>query len=344
MSRFQVGGRVWTDNTAPMTIAETGMCHNNNMDRAIRLVDAIYKAGFDVFKTQCYKTQNLYSPKDSDLYNNASEREPDYTILRIMKERCKELDLAFCISCHDDESLDWAVRTLAPDILKVGSGECRNWDFIIKCMDTDLPLIISTGMCDTDDIVALSELIMFRDNTAILHCMTEYPHTIRGSCLYNIVDYKKSFFPAHMVGFSDHSEQNSPMASSLAVAMGARILERHVDLYENENPGRDRQVSMTGFVSMAGYTLAVHDAYTASNTCSYTQAKSDDNTWARKSPYATRDIRSGDLLDKADYVLLRPGGGVPPDAIHNRQAKLYIPAGTCITEDHLMPLLEGKAG
>lgn len=94
--------------------------------------------------------------------------------------------------------------------------------------DKDMPIIVSTGMQDIDDVQKLHEMFGDRNNIAILHCVSSYPtksHDVR----LRLIEVYQSLFPHKVIGYSGH--ENTPIVISLgAVALGAKIIERHFTL------------------------------------------------------------------------------------------------------------------
>lgn len=129
----------------------------------------------------------------------------------------------------DEASVDVCVE-LGVQIMKLASSDINDWFLIEKIAKTKKPVIASTGgssLKDTDDLVT------FFDNRniplAINHCVSLYP-TEDGELEMNQIDFLKSRYPKHTIGFSTHEYRDWSDSMMVAVAKGAQCFERHIDI------------------------------------------------------------------------------------------------------------------
>jgi sialic acid synthase SpsE len=129
----------------------------------------------------------------------------------------------------DESSVDLCTE-LGISILKIASSDCNDWVLIEKMAKTKKPVIVSTGGSSLKDI---DDLVRFFDNRhiplAINHCVSLYPSEERDIEL-NQIDYLRSRYPNHIIGFSTHEYQDWTSSMLMAYAKGARTFERHVDI------------------------------------------------------------------------------------------------------------------
>ena len=122
------------------------------------------------------------------------------------------------------------------DIYKIGSDLACHVPLLKKIATFDKPIILSTGMCDLEEVRESVNAIKDQGNEKIIlmHCVSNYPSSIDELNLNAIETMKKEFdIP---VGFSDHTIGiNSTVA---AANMGANIIERHFRDIRN-TPGPD---------------------------------------------------------------------------------------------------------
>ena len=150
----------------------------------------------------------------------------DDELLRLKQEVDK---LGFVSMCtpFDENSVDKIVN-YGFDIIKVASCSFTDWPLLEKIVDTDMPIIASTAGASLDDI---DRVVVFfehrRKKFAIMHCVGEYP-TAEDHLNLNQIDFLRQRYPKATIGYSTHEDPNNFEAVKMAVAKGARILERHV--------------------------------------------------------------------------------------------------------------------
>jgi sialic acid synthase SpsE len=129
----------------------------------------------------------------------------------------------------DEASVDLAVE-LDIQILKIASSDLNDWPLIEKIAKTKKPVIVSTGgssLKDMDDLVTFFE----KRNIplAINHCVSLYPSE-DNQLEINQVDFLKSRYPNHVIGYSTHEYTSWDYSLMIAYAKGARTFERHIDI------------------------------------------------------------------------------------------------------------------
>lgn len=111
---------------------------------------------------------------------------------------------------------------LGVPFLKIGSGDSNNLPMIEYAAKKYIPLIISTGMIDKDDVVKIYNSVRkYHTKFCLLHCVSSYPTPYEDCNLNVIKDYQKSFPDIH-IGYSGHELGTSTTVS--AVALGAKVL------------------------------------------------------------------------------------------------------------------------
>jgi N-acetylneuraminate synthase len=119
---------------------------------------------------------------------------------------------------------------LGIQILKIASSDLNDWILIEKIGKAKKPVIVSTGGSSLKDI---DDMVRFFDNRriplAINHCVSLYPsedHELE----MNQIDFLRSRYPDHVIGFSTHEYHDWAASMLIAYAKGARTFERHVDV------------------------------------------------------------------------------------------------------------------
>lgn len=129
----------------------------------------------------------------------------------------------------DEGSVDVCCELGIP-ILKIASSDCNDWVLIEKMAKTKKPIIVSTGGSSVKDI---DDLVTFFANRhiplAINHCVSLYPSE-ENDIELNQIDFLRSRYPNHVIGFSTHEYQDWTSSMLMAYAKGARTFERHIDI------------------------------------------------------------------------------------------------------------------
>lgn len=226
-----------------LIIAEAGVNHNGNLEIAKELCYSAKDSGADVVKFQTWNTDKLItkSVKMADYQqNNVGKSESQYDMLkrlelsqdefRDVKKYCDDIGILFSSTADEKDSLDFLIEVGIP-FIKIGSGDIGNIPFLRYMGSKGLPIILSTGMSSLADVdLSLQALRQggAKDIT-ILHCTTNYP------CPYDEVNLRamNTLHEAfHIpVGYSDHTIGTEVSVS--AVALGARVIEKHFTLDRN---------------------------------------------------------------------------------------------------------------
>lgn len=133
------------------------------------------------------------------------------------------------------------LKLFLPDKIKIASRDLTNLPLLKAIAETNIPIILSTGMAgkkELDD--ALTIITKSHNNISILHCLSEYPAQYKNINLFTI-PYLKKNYSQYRIGYSDHSIGISiPVA---AVALGAEIIEKHITL-DRKMKGTDQAGSL----------------------------------------------------------------------------------------------------
>src|SRR6185312_7262539 len=129
----------------------------------------------------------------------------------------------------DEKSVDLCCDLNIP-ILKIASSDLNDWMLLEKIAKTKKPVIVSTGGSSLKD---LDDLVTFFANRsipmAINHCVSIYPSQDR-ELEMNQIDYLRSRYLSHTIGFSTHECSDWHSSMLVAYAKGARTFERHIDI------------------------------------------------------------------------------------------------------------------
>lgn len=305
-------------------IAEAGVNHNGDYDRAVAMIHAAKEAGADYVKFQTAVPELVISaiaPKAEYQKETTGEAESQLDMCRkihlkldayrSLKEICDSVGIGFMSTPFDLVSID-CLAPLGMDYWKIPSGEITNLPYLRKIGALGGEVILSTGMSDLDEteqaLRVLEEVGTPRSRVILLHCNTQYPTPFCDVNLRAMNDLRTLHPKA--VGYSDHTVGiEVPVA---AVAMGAEVIEKHFTL-DKSLPGPDHKASLDP-AELAAMVRAVRNIEMAlgSEGKHVSPSERPNITVARKSIVAARDIRAGEIFSEENITVKRPGNGLSP--------------------------------
>lgn len=320
----------------PVVIAEAGVNHDGDVAIAHELVDVAASAGADVVKFQTFTPELLTSAEARTAayqQRTAGERSQRELIRSLalppaawqeLADHCRQVGVGFASTAFDLPSLELVVELEVP-LLKVGSGEVTNLPFIRQVAAMGRPTILSTGMSTLPEVGAALEAAVEAPHVSLLHCVSAYPTPDHDVNLRAITTMREAF--GVPIGWSDHTVgERSAIA---AVALGARVLEKHVTL-DTARPGPDHAASADP-PTFRSYVSAVRSAHVmlGDGRKQPREIELDVREVARRSWHAVRDLPAGAVLQDRDVVALRPASGIPPStALSGRRLATRVAAGT----------------
>ncbi len=305
-------------------IAEAGVNHNGDLDLARRMVVEARKAGADYVKFQTAVPELVIStiaPKAEYQKETTGDAQSQLEMCRAihlplgdyagLAELCRSEGIGFMSTPFDLVSID-TLAALGMDYWKIPSGEITNLPYLRKIGRRAEPVILSTGMSTIAEVEAAVKVLETagtpRSIISLLHCTTQYPTPMDAVNLSAMKALESLGCAA--VGYSDHTIGiEVPVA---AVAMGARIIEKHFTLDCNL-PGPDHRASLEPH-ELKAMVDAIRNVEKAlgSGDKQVADAERPNIEVARKSIVAARDIRRGELLTEENITVKRPGNGISP--------------------------------
>ena len=229
-----------TDNTF-YTIAEIGINHSGNINKAKKLIDAAKESGADSVKFQTYRTEKRVGNINKKVSEILKRCELGYKDFIKINNYCTFKKITFFSTPFDEEAVDFLESINVP-FYKIASVDIANYQLIKKILKTKKPAIASTGMASYKEIIKIDRMFKARNSElAILHCVSSYPNEENSSYLSNIPFLLKKF--KRIIGISDHtSEIKIPIYGNI---LGANIIEKHLKI-NSDHKCVDSQVSITG--------------------------------------------------------------------------------------------------
>ena len=309
-----------------LIIAEAGVNHNGSIELAKQLVEKAKDAGVDYIKFQTFKASKLVTKaaKQAEYQqkNIGKEGDSQYQMLKklelspeehqILIDYCNELGIKFFSTAFDFDSMDY-LHSLKLGLWKIPSGEVTNYPFLKRIAQYNEKTILSTGMCDMEDVRAAVNALykngLSKENLILLHCNTEYPTPFEDVNLKAMDALREEF--GVEVGYSDHTKGiEVPIA---AVAIGATVIEKHFTL-DRTLPGPDHKASLEPdeLKAMVSAIRNIEKAVGGDGTKHVSESERKNIAIARKSIVAAKDIKAGEVFTEENLTVKRPGSGISP--------------------------------
>ncbi|HAQ4990238.1 N-acetylneuraminate synthase [Enterococcus faecium] len=326
-------------------IAEIGVNHNGNLDLALKSIDAAKECGANAVKFQTFKTSRLTSKK-AKMANyqkqNLEKVESQYDMLKklelteedffTIKEYCEEIEIDFLSTPFDDQSASF-LKELGVEGIKIGSGDLTNIPFLREIDMYGLPVLLSTGMSNIEEVREAIECFQYSPVT-LLHCTSNYPAMSEDINL-NALNTLRNEFSLPM-GYSDHSLGYE--VAICAIAMGAEVIEKHFTLSQ-DLPGPDHKASLNP-EEFKAFVEKIRDAelFLGDGIKRAMPSELSTKDVARKSIVFTSNLEAGMKISKDDITIKRPGTGLAPKYLYEvigKKIKSDVMTDDVLTEDLL---------
>lgn len=299
-------------------IAEIGG-NFTTFDQAKRLIDVAHGCGVDAVKLQTYRADTITSTKAIfDMENTGvvsqhdlfRKYEVDEALHRDVFKYAEFKGLDWFSSPSHESDVDM-LETFGVGVHKIGSDDAVNLPFLRYVARTGKPVLLSTGMCTLEEVRESVDAILAEGNEKLilLHAITSYP-THEENVNLAAMQTLMQAFPQLDIGYSDHTL--SPVACLCAVAMGARVIEKHFT-YDKKADGPDHMLSADP-VEMKWLVEAVRNFEIMRGSGIKCPATSEKITRRnnRKSVVLNRNVKAGERLTEQDIAIKRPGYGICP--------------------------------
>jgi sialic acid synthase SpsE len=312
MTEFSIAGRAIGPEHPPLVMAEVGINHEGDVEKALQLVDAAAAAGAELVKFQCHITDKEMVPTDMTPGEISSEKlwdiikrcELNESEERRVQAYCCDKGVIYLSTPFSREAADRLDAMGVPGF-KIGSGECNNLPLLDHIARFGKPVILSTGMNDLASVRRSVEVLKGRVPFALLHCTSMYPTPYEKVRLGAITDLIEAF-PGTPVGLSDHSMNIWTCLG--AVALGASILEKHFTISRSW-PGPDTGISIepNELKDLIDGSKAVWQARGGAKTILAEEGPVIDFAYATVVSIAP--IRAGEVFSLDNVWVKRPGTG-----------------------------------
>ena len=342
MAEIEIGNCRIGEDHPPFVIAEVGINHEGDYNKAIQMVDAAVTAGADCVKFQCHITEEEMIPTDMKPGEISDERlwdiikrcELTEAEERLVQSYCDKKGILYLCTPFSRAAVDRLYK-MGVMAFKIGSGECNNLPLLEHVARMGKPVILSTGMNDLGSIrESVSVFRRFDCPLMLMHCTSMYPTPYDKVRLGAISELKNEF--GLPVGLSDHSLGIYTCLGS--ISLGASALEKHFTI-SRKWPGPDVPLSIEPgeLAEMVKGARAIWEARGGKKTILPEEQPVIDFAYA--TVVSTRPIMEGELFNRDNVWVKRPGTGPILARDYNRvlgkRAKRGLPAQVHVSPDDI---------
>ncbi len=298
-----------------LIVAEVGNNHEGDYALAQDLIRLAADAGADAVKFQTFRPEHYVSSSNPERLARLQQFALSFDQFAALAELAEQNGLVFLSTPFDLESARLVAR-IAPAV-KVSSSDNTFYPLLEAISETGKPVLLSTGLIDLPSLRQTVHLVtrIWDDagvcpGLALLHCVSAYPVPPEEACLANITALAAEF-PQATVGYSDHTLGME--AAVLAVAAGARVIEKHFTIDKRYSDFRDHELSADP-EDMRELVRRVREAEALLGDGDLrVRACEQGNAAAmRRSIVATHNLEVGHVVCADDITWTRPAGGLPP--------------------------------
>lgn len=322
----------------PFIIAEACINHEGDISTAVQMVYIAHAMGVDCIKFQIHVLENemLRKAPQSDNFEEPLWDTLKRTNLTVdehirLKKLCEQLGIFYLCTPFSRDGVD-ILEEIGVDFYKTGSGEMTNLPLIEYIAKKGKPMIVSTGMCEIEEIQETVDLVKLIGTPLIItHCTSAYP------CPYNLInldlipEYQKRFQVP--VGISDHSR--GIYTALGATALGANLIEKHFTL-DKMLKGPDHPSSIEPY-ELGELVKGIKAVFLAKGKEKKIFPEEEQIiVWARESAVSVIGIKAETEITEKMVWVKRPGPGpgvVPAKdmkKIIGKRAAIDIPRNTQI--------------
>ena len=301
--------------------AEISANHGQSFKRAVNLIKKAKECGADAVKFQCYTPDTLTidcnnkyfrikHPKwgGQILYQLYKKAYTPWEWLPKLKKIAEEIGIVFFATAFDKTSVDFLEKINVP-IHKISSFELIDLPLVEYAAKAKKPLILSTGMAT---FVEMKEAVdTAKKNGAkeviLLKCVSSYPAKYEEMNLRTIPDMAKKFkLP---IGLSDHTL--GIVTSIAGVCLGAKVIEKHFCLSRKiKTPDSFFSLEPKELKELVD-NIRIAEKTLGKPHCGLTKEERKSRIF-RRSLFAVKDIKKGDVFSDANIKSIRPAVGLSP--------------------------------
>ena len=349
MTKVMIGNKVIGEREKPFIIAEAGVNHDNDFEKAKNLIKMAAEAGADAIKFQNFTADTLttrnakrYWSKELDTDKGKTQHDYFQNMKELTKENylnlkkyADELGIIFFSTPFYLEAVD-LLEELDVQAYKIASADLPYHQLLKKVAKTGKPIIMSVGSSFSEIQESVNVIRKEgNDKIILLHCILSYPCDDKDANLLRIKALKEKF-PDCVIGYSDHTRGLIPPI--VAMALGASVIEKHYTGEKNSNAvSADHRfaVDPKELRELVNAAKIVHESLGESSDKYYaTEEKAHE--LARRAVVAEKNIKQGEIISADMLACKRAGKGLDPKHLESfvgKKAKQYIERDTIMSFD-----------
>lgn len=339
---MKIGNRSVGADDRPFVIAEMSGNHNQDLDRAMAIVEAAADAGVHAIKLQTYTADTMTLDiaegeffiaddkslwKGESLYTLYQKAHTPWEWHRPIFKRCKELGVICFSTPFDTTAVDFLEELDVP-CYKIASFENTDLPLIRKVAATGKPVIVSTGMASVAELDETVNALREGgcEDFVLLKCTSSYPASSDNTNIRTIPHLSQLF--NCQVGLSDHTMGIGVAIAS--VALGATVIEKHFTLRRADG-GVDAAFSLEP-EELKSLVIETERAWKSLGDVKYGAIDDEKKSMQfRRTLYVAKDLKAGDVLTSENLRAIRPGRGLPPkyfDILLGKKVNQSVKKGT----------------
>ncbi len=350
MRDIRIGSRAIGENHPTYFVADISANHDGRLERAEMLIELAAEAGAEAAKFQHFRAPRIVSQEGfeklgSQLGHQAGWKRSVWEVYQAaslpwswtepLAERASRAGIHFFSTPYDLE----AVRMLAPLVpaFKIGSGDITWLEMIDQVAAQSKPVLMACGASTLADVARGADRVLaVNPDLCLMQCNTNYSgeESNFDSIELRVIETFRALYPEVVPGLSDHTRGPSTVLG--AVALGARIIERHfTDDRERAGPDHGFSTTPVEWRQMVDRTRELERALGGRQKRIEANER-ETVVVQRRSIRAGRDLESGRLIERADLEVLRPApeGSMAPfeiERVIGCRLRRSLPKGAAIT-------------
>jgi sialic acid synthase SpsE/mannose-6-phosphate isomerase-like protein (cupin superfamily) len=326
---------------SPLVVFEMANNHMGSLEHGLRIIREMHAVCRDFsfrfgFKLQYRDLDTLIHPA----YRNRNDLKyvKRFSETRLERGQFLELkqaaaDMGFVTICTPfDEASVGLIEAHGFDIIKIASCSFLDWPLLERIAASHKPIIASVAGVALEDIDKVVSFFQHREkDLTLLHCVAEYP-TANANLQLNQIDLLRERYRGVPIGYSTHEDPEETQSVMLALAKGARVVEKHVGVPTEKWPlnaysANPQQVARW----LEAATTALQLCGISGKRAEFSGGETASLRSLGRGAFAKRPIAAGSYITPADVLLAIPtldGQLTAKDISKYRQhvAKKDIPA------------------
>lgn len=226
------------DFNKPLITLEIANNHNGYLEHGKKILDTYQKITSKYESVFKFAVKFQYRNLDTFIHDSFKGSQLKYvkrfeeTRLNIsqqieLKEYAQKLNFTTMCTPFDEDSVKRVIDEKY-DILKIASCSIDDWPLLSSLKGCNLPIIASLGGGNLNDISKLNSF--FRHcgfKYALQYCVGLYP-TNENQTNLSFLKFLIKRYPKLDFGYSTHEDPSNCLSAPMALAMGAKLFEKHI--------------------------------------------------------------------------------------------------------------------